>query len=278
MDQVASDKLLGAVYGYVLTKLFSNKYSNGRFRYTRITKFEPNFKNTSEIEELLELFNIFYENASKDSGQIVNIFMSRDSLIPFGGLLADVLSPVESFKGVLPVVSIYTLFNLNNEIKNVFTDIDFLVRIKRFSDEVVYGSFSLFLILKKLLQGNHTEKESVLSYLKEQIFLELQGLSNYHDTFYDTISDKDMYKISDGFVWNSLLVAYSVLKSVNNYLDGVRKIILAGGQIDCNLELFGLFYGSLYGIDFIPSVYITKIDENIPAMALFKKYILNKDA
>ncbi|MFN7181902.1 MAG: hypothetical protein ACK4NF_04385, partial [Planctomycetota bacterium] len=149
MKHISQDKLAGAIYGYVLAKLFSNQYAGGKTKYSRILKFEPKFNNLSEIEELLELFNFFSHSKSLNWMQTFNIFISKYSLTPISGLIADVLNPVESFKGIVPVISVYTILNGDKDLKQVFCEINSLVSLKRFSDEVTCASFALFYILNK---------------------------------------------------------------------------------------------------------------------------------
>lgn len=261
---VEQDKVLGATYGFILANALTNKPSSQYVRYSRHIKLESNFYNLQQVDRFFD----FYKTLSNGRS-----FITDFPINPINGLISGILQYENDFKNILPCVTAYSLLNANNNSKRAFSDLSVLVYSSNFSDNLLCASFSVHLILQNLLNGTGSDKVKILDDVKAVIFRELKGLTTYNDVFYENVSDRDLYRLSkESNVWNNMLISYGVLKASDDYLEGVKKIILLGGNdISLNIQLFGLFFGSLYGVSYIPSGYVSQIDNILPVRNTFCK-------
>ncbi len=259
---VGQDKILGAAYGFILSNALMNRPSSQYLRYSKYIKLELNFRNLGQIDKFFD----FFKKLSDDKN-----YICAHCVTFFNGLMSAISQDEEAFKNILPDVVVYSLLNANNDNKRAFSDLSLLVYSNTFSDNLLYASFSVYLILQCMLNGNTRQKGEILDNIREVIFRELKGLTTCNDVFYQSISDKDLYRLSkERNVWNSMLISFGVLKTSDDYLEGIKRIILLGGcDMDVNAQLYGLFFGALYGVASLPSEYVAYIDTNLPAIVLF---------
>lgn len=266
-DTEIEDKILGATYGFVLACAISSEISPQYLAYKKYIKPKLNFDHLSNASQFLD----FYTLLARSNGYF-GYENPTTSGIPLNGLIGRILQQSDSFKNILPKVIAYSLLNLKSDHTKVFSDLNLLVYRDVFSDELLCVSFAIHLILQELLNCPPHLKEKVFDDVKGAIFRQLKGLTIHNDIFYYIVSDRELYKLAkETNIWNSVLVSFCVLKSANDYLEGVKKIILFGGNIDINIQLFGLFYGALYGSSGMPAEYIPQINNRFSIPSLFQK-------
>lgn len=269
------DKILGTTCGFIIGEALARKFSSQYIWYKRNIKLELNFDNLPSVSELFDFFRILSENKGYISYEKLGVkYNGYFTLPPINGLLAKVLQKEDSFNNILPRIIAYSLSNINNDIKPVFSDIELLVCFENFSEDFVSVSLAIYIMLQNFIKGTISNREQVFDTIKETVFKELMGITPYNNIFYESISDRDLYRLSrDNNIWNQILVSFGVLKTSEDYCDGVKKILLLSGKSGITVHLFSVFFGALYGQSALPQEYITKIYQHFPNIALLKEHI-----